>query len=96
MGHPRFSSAEITRRGQELYEQRIRPLVETDANIGKLISIDIETGDYEIADDLITTGDRLRVRHPGAALYGARIGYDAVYAIGSGELTRTAEHGSWF
>ena len=91
MGHPRYSSEEIGQRGRTLYEQKIRPLVETEPNIGKVISIDIETGDYEIADDLITTGDRLRKKHPGAAIYGARIGYDAVYAIGSGELTRTAK-----
>ena len=88
MPHPRYSSVEITRRGQELYEQSIRNLVETQENVGKIVSIDIETGDYEIGDDLISTGDRLFARHPGAALYGARIGYNAVYAVG-GSLVRT-------
>jgi hypothetical protein len=88
MPHPRYSSAEITRRGKALYDQRIRPLVETQDNIGKIVSIDIETGDYEVGEDLISTGDRLFARHPGAALYGARIGYNAVYAVG-GSLVRT-------
>lgn len=88
MPHPRYSSEEITRRGNELYEQRIRSLVETRENIGKIVSIDIETGDYEVGDDLIATGDRLFARHPGAALYGARIGYNAVFALG-GSLVRT-------
>ena len=54
MPHPRVSSEEIDRLGREWYEQRLRPLVETDQNIGKIISIDVETGDYAIADDLIT------------------------------------------
>ena len=89
MPHPRYSRDEITRRGKELYEQRIRGLVETEENIGRIISIDIESGDYEIGEDLISTGDRLFARHPGAALYGARIGYDAVYAVG-GSLVRSA------
>ena len=89
MPHPRFGNQEITRRGQELYEQQIRAQVERPENIGKIISIDIETGDYEVGDDLITTGNRLFARHPGAALYGARIGYNAVYAVG-GTLIRTA------
>jgi hypothetical protein len=88
MPHPRYSSAEITRRGKELYDQRIRTLVDTKDNLGKIVSIDIETGDYEIGEDLISTGDRLFARHPGAALYGARIGYNAVYAVG-GSLVRT-------
>ena len=88
MPHPLYSSIEITRRSKELYEQRIRTLVETQENVGKIVSIDIETGDYEVGDDLISTGDRLFARHPGAALYGARIGYNAVYAVG-GSLVRT-------
>ena len=57
MPHPRYRSVEITGRGNELYEQRIRRLVETQENHGKIVSIDIETGDYEIGDDLISTGD---------------------------------------
>jgi hypothetical protein len=83
MGAERAEGEEIGRRGQEIYEQRLRPLVETPENMGKIISIDVRTGDYEIDDDLIRAGDRLLARHPGALLYGARIGYDAVYALGS-------------
>jgi hypothetical protein len=88
MPHPRYQSGEISRIGHELYEKCIRGKVETEENIGKLISIDIETGDYEIGDDPIVTADRLFARHPDAAIYGARIGYDAAYAIG-GTLERT-------
>jgi hypothetical protein len=87
MGHPRFSLEEIGRRGQALYEQSIRPRVETEGNIGKQIVIDIETGDYEIDDDGLAASRRLLAKHPGAALYGARIGYNAVYTLG-GVLTR--------
>jgi hypothetical protein len=88
MRDARYSSEEIGQRGQEIYETRLRDRVETEANIGKIISIDVETGDYEIDDDLIKAGDRLLARHPGASLYGARIGYDAVCAVG-GALART-------
>jgi hypothetical protein len=88
MGDARYSGEEIGRRGQEIYEKKLRARVETEENIGKIISIDVETGDYEIDDDLIKAGDRLLARHPGAPLYGARIGYDAVYAVG-GTLAKT-------
>ncbi len=89
IGHTRFSLEEIGRRGQRLYEESIRAKVETEPNIGKQIVIDIETGDYDIDEDGLAASRRLLARHPGAALYGARIGYDAVYALG-GVLTRTA------
>jgi hypothetical protein len=86
MVHPRLSNDEIARRGQELYEQGIRAKVETEANIGKIIVIEVETGDYEIDDVGLKASKRLRARHPDAALLSLRIGYDAVEAFGGGPL----------
>lgn len=85
----KYSGEEIGQRGQEIYEQRLRSLVETEVNIGKIISIDVESGDYEIGDDLLSAGRRLQKRHPDALMYGKRIGYNAVYAVG-GTLARAA------
>ncbi len=81
---------EIGRLGQEIYESRLRAVLETEDNIGKIVSIDVTTGDYEIADDLLIAGRRLQKRRPAAMMYGKRIGYNAVYAVG-GSLARTAE-----
>lgn len=52
----------ISRIGHEIYETQLRDTVETEENIGRLISIDINTGDYEIGDDLIPTVRLLRQR----------------------------------
>lgn len=84
------SGEEIGRRGQEIYESRLRTLLETQENIGKIVSIDVDSGDYEIADDLLAAGRRLQQRRPDAQMYGKRIGYNAVYAVG-GSLLRTAQ-----
>jgi len=90
MTHPRLSSEEIKQRGEMLYEQKIRAQVEIEENIGKLVSINIETGEYEIGDDhSLDAPRRLQAKHPGAAVYTRRIGYNAAYAIG-GVLERTA------
>lgn len=88
MPHPRFSGEEIARRGEELYNQGIRARVETDENVGRILSIDIESGDYELGDDLLATSRRLQVRHAGAAIWTKRVGYNVVYALG-GTRTRT-------
>ena len=64
--------------------------VETKENIGKIVSIDIETEDYEIDDDPLITGRRLQAKHPDATICGKRIGYNAVFAIG-GTLVRTTK-----
>lgn len=86
--HARLSNEEIDKRGQDLYDRTIISQVETPENIGKQIVIDVETGEYEIDDDGLEASLRLMAKHPGAALYGLRIGYNAVYTIG-GVLTRT-------
>jgi hypothetical protein len=89
MNEPRIPVEEIGRLGAEIYEKRLRRTVETSENIGREIVIDVETGDYEIDANGMAASDRLLARRPGAPLYGARIGYDAVYAIG-GALHRTS------
>ena len=76
----KYSKEEIAQRGEELYETHIRRSVEKKFD-GKIIALDIESGDYEIDDTTLPAADRLRVRHPDAELYVMRIGYDAVYSF---------------
>ena len=80
---------EIARRGRDLYDRSIRKQVETEENIGRHIVIDINSGEFEIDEDGLAASRRLLAKHPDAALYGARVGYDAVYGFG-GELMRMA------
>ncbi len=80
---------ELARRGKARYAESIRAAVETPENIGKMLMIDVETGDYEIADRGMEASDRLHAKRPDALLYGIRIGYDATEAIG-GFLERIA------
>ena len=89
MTQPNLSSEEVGRRGEEIYERELRRRFETEENIGRLISIDIDTHDFEISDDEhhIEAAMRLHAKHPGAAVYTKRIGYNAVVAIG-GSLQR--------
>ena len=81
MPHPRFSSEEIANRGELIYNNQIREQVETDENIGKIIAIDIETSEYSIGTDILGAGRSLFLKHPEAATWTKRIGYDAVYRI---------------
>jgi hypothetical protein len=76
----------IARRGQAFYRS-IREKVETRANMGKIISIDINTGNYEIDDNLLESSDRLQREWPDAVIWAERIGFSAVYAVG-GTLTK--------
>jgi hypothetical protein len=48
---PRYSKEEFARRGNEIYQSQVRPQVE-EGNQGRIVAIDIETGAFEVADDL--------------------------------------------
>jgi len=90
MLHPKLSDEETIRLGKALYKEKIRLQVETPENIGKLISINVETGEYAIGDDLVITSRRLQAKQADAAIWAERIGYDAVYAFG-GSLVRIVQ-----
>ena len=56
-------------------------MVEPQEN-GKFIAIDVESGDYEIAEELLDASYCLRKRRPNSVGFGARIGYEAAFRIG--------------
>jgi hypothetical protein len=78
---PRYSKEEFAQRGHNLYETQVRSQVEA-GNHGKIVAIDIETGNYEIAEDSLTAAGQLFNRNPDAQPWCIRIGYPAVHQFG--------------
>jgi len=78
----RYSGEEFARRGQEIYEQKIRPVLRAE-DADKFVAIDIESGDYEIDRDDYTTTERLLRRHPDAQIWLVRVGQPAAYRLGA-------------
>ncbi len=72
---------EIGRKGEALYQEKIKPVVDP-LHYGKFVVIDVETGDYEIDKRDIVATDRLLERRPGAMTYGVRVGFLAAYRMG--------------
>jgi hypothetical protein len=83
MAGQRYTKEEIARRGKEWYEKELRSKVE-EGNRGKILMIDVDTGDYEIDDDQLAAAHRALAKHPDAALFAIRIGYPSVGKIGGG------------
>jgi hypothetical protein len=82
----RYSKEELSQRGKALYESGIRQQVEA-GNEGKIVAIDIETGDFEVSDDTLVASDRLLERNPGAQTWFIRIGHRGVHRFGWHGLT---------
>jgi hypothetical protein len=90
MPHPRFSNEEIMLRGEEIYDISLRSLMEPQYQ-GQGRIIDIETGEYEVDADSLAASKHMLAKHPGAALYGIRVGCDVVESFGGG-ARHTANH----
>ena len=84
---PRYSKEEMARRGQEIYERRVRSQVEK-GNIGKIVAVDIETGEFELGDDTLTASGQLLERCPDAQPWVVRIGHRAVVRFGHRAVVR--------
>jgi hypothetical protein len=90
---PRYSKEEFAQRGDEIYESQVRAAlqmpkgskVEADHH-GKIVAIDIETGAFEVGDDLLTASKHLSARLPDAQTWFVRIGHSAVDHFGARSL----------
>ncbi|MDB9510951.1 hypothetical protein PN499_07135 [Kamptonema animale CS-326] len=84
-----LSREEVAKRAEKLYDERIRQEVEREENIGKMVIIDIETGEYELdATGGLKSARNLRKKNPNGRFFGIRIGFKVAAAI-SGIMERT-------
>jgi hypothetical protein len=86
---PRYSKEEFAQRGDALYESQIRSQIDEEGDRGKIVAIDIETGAFEVADDILPATNRLFERFPDVQPWIVRIGHRAVYRFGLRSLKKT-------
>ena len=72
---------ETARLGNEIYERDIRHLVEENHH-GKIVAIDVDSGDYAIGDSVTAAAGELRARRPDAYVWATRVGHIALYHFG--------------
>jgi hypothetical protein len=92
-----YDKDEIARRAKDLYERRVRRKAEAEgANEGRFLALDVESGDYEIADDALGASAGLRRRRPDATVYLMRVGRPgdrprAAFRLGGHSLAKPAK-----
>lgn len=69
-----LSDAEWLAQGQDTYNKKVRAFVEMEANIGKHVVFNIETGEYEIDSNALAATERALARWPEPLLFGTRVG----------------------
>ena len=81
MPQERYTKEEVALRGQTIYESQLRDKLEA-SHRGKYLVIDVETGEYEMDEDVIVVMKRAATNHPTDALYGMKIGSPVMGRIG--------------
>ena len=78
---------DLARRGKDLYERRIRERVEAEVdNEGRFVAVDVESGDYEVAEDALEASEGLRRRRPEASVYLMSVGRPTAFRLGGRSL----------
>jgi hypothetical protein len=83
----RYSKEDMAQRGQALYESGIQQQVEA-GNDGKIVAIDIETGAFEVDENIVPATNRLFEQYPDAQPWVIRIGHRAVDHFGARSLKK--------
>ena len=86
----KLDHAALAAKGQAIYREKIRPLVHPQHK-GRMLVMDIESGDYEIDDREIVASERLWERRPDAITLSIRVGYKAAYSRGGRRMPDDAE-----
>ena len=75
--------------GDELYEHKVRRLVE-DIHEGEYVALDVDSRLWAVAGSELEAAERLRARQPDAIdVWLVRVGYRATASIGGGSLPRS-------
>lgn len=83
------AAREIADRGNKIYNEHIKHLVNFEEDKGKFVVIDVESGDYEIDRRDAAATRRLYERRPDAVSHAVRIGRPTAYRIVGVKLNRS-------
>ncbi len=90
-----LSDEEFARRGNAIFEERVRPNVDVDAEAHKFVAIDVETGAYAVHEEERTATKQLLERHPEAEgrIWFRRVGSKSAHHLGA-NLWSNEKHSS--
>lgn len=77
----KYPLEEYSRRGQEIFERKIAPLVTNEPRLS-FVAIDIDSEDFVVDADEHRATNLLRERHPEAQIYMRRVGTTYTHIIG--------------
>ncbi len=81
MAEAQENAQQTAARGQAIYESSLRSRLEPHQR-GRIAAIDVNSEEYEVADNVLAACQALLTRVPNAEVWVVRIGENAVYHLG--------------
>ena len=72
---------EVASLGEDIYNSQIRPVLKPEDK-GKVVAIDVQSGDFSLGKHSVEAGTDLLTRHPHAKIWYRRVGFRTLYYFG--------------
>jgi hypothetical protein len=77
---PELTLSEFSQKGEDIYNTKILPRISLEDLKGKIMAIDVDTGDYFIESSVVKAITLAQKKYPAKKFYLKRIGYRAVHS----------------
>jgi hypothetical protein len=67
---------------EAIYEQGVRSTIETPENLGKFLTLEVETGNYCLASNMVDSILPLKQQYPLGRLFTLKVGYPTAASFG--------------
>lgn len=94
MDNATLTPQEVEKKGQEIYEQKLKGKLENES-FGKYVAIDVETEGYFLGESLEDALNKAREKYPNKIFHSIKIGSTGVFTA-SGLLDRSNDNGWLF
>jgi hypothetical protein len=71
------------RKAEAIYRRKLKAKLEAKYK-GRIVAIDVESGDYFVGKTVLDAIEKGRLKYPGKIFYAVRIGYPAVHSLRNG------------
>ena len=73
---------DLLERGNRIYEERLKSLLEPDHN-GEMLAVEVESGDYFLGQTATEAYRKAKAKHPGREFTFLRVGSKAAFFVGA-------------
>lgn len=80
MNNQQISLTEITKKGQKIYDEKLKDSLEPESN-GKFVVIEVESEEYFVEESLERALEKAKEKFPDKVFYSARVGYPGVFTF---------------